>query len=176
VSGVRPERPVEIRVYDRRWSRRFEYLAAGVLAHLSVDGLRAEHVGSTAVPGLAAKPIIDLDVVGATAGRLRGVIRGLAALGYEHQGDLGIRGREAFRARSGEPEHHLYVVLEGADELTRHLAFRDALRADTLLRDRYADLKRALAARHRYDRNAYTDAKSVFIEAVLQAAGPSPAA
>src|ERR1700753_9922 len=98
-----PEQPIEIRDYDLSWPRLFEALAAGVLAGLGADALEVEHVGSTAVPVLAAKPIIDMDVVIATPGALPRVVAGLAALGYVQEGDLGIPGREAFRARPGEP-------------------------------------------------------------------------
>jgi GrpB-like predicted nucleotidyltransferase (UPF0157 family) len=121
------------------------------------------------VPGLAAKPIIDLDVVLVAPMDVPEAIRGLAGLGYVHEGDLGIPGREAFHWPSGEARHHLYLVLEGAAELRRHLAFRDALRADPALRDAYAALKRSLAAQYPHDRNAYTVGKSAFVEAVLKA-------
>jgi GrpB-like predicted nucleotidyltransferase (UPF0157 family) len=129
--------------------------------------LRAEHVGSTAVAGLAAKPIIDLDVVVASRDDLPEVIRRLGDLGYMHQGDLGIPGREAFRGGPSEPCHHLYAVFEGAAELTRHLRFRDVLRSDRVLRDRYAELKRSLVGVHRNNRAAYSQAKHAFIEGVL---------
>jgi GrpB-like predicted nucleotidyltransferase (UPF0157 family) len=130
---------------------------------------RVEHIGSTAVPNLAAKPIIDLDVVLASEKDLPEAIRLLAGLGYVHEGDLGIGGREAFRWPEGEARHHLYVLLEGAEELTRHVAFRDALRADGALRDSYARIKRVLALRFPGDRESYTAAKSDFITAALKA-------
>ena len=158
---------MEIRDYDPAWPRRFTDLAARILSTVSGRALRAEHVGSTAVTGLAGKPVIDIDVVVARQDDVPEVIQRLATLGYVHEGDLGIPGREAFRGTPGEPRHHLYVVVAGSNELTRHLMFRDALRADTALRDRYADLKRSVAAQHRNDRAAYTQAKSSFIEAVL---------
>jgi GrpB-like predicted nucleotidyltransferase (UPF0157 family) len=163
--------PIEIRDYDCAWPRLFQELAARVLTALGSSALRAEHVGSTAVTGLAARPIIDLDVVVAAQGDLPEVIRRLGTLGYVHQGDLGIPGREAFRGTSAEPRHHLYACVEGAAELTRHLRFRDALRTDSDLRDRYAELKRSLAALHGNDRSAYTNAKHAFIEGVLAQAG-----
>jgi GrpB-like predicted nucleotidyltransferase (UPF0157 family) len=163
----RDARPVEIRDYDPTWPLRFTELAARILTGIGGSALRAEHVGSTAVTGLAGKPVIDIDVVVATRGDIPEVIRRLGTLGYVHEGDLGIPGREAFRGMPGEPRHHLYVVVEGSHELTRHLRFRDALRADPAVRDRYADLKRSAAARHGNDRAAYAQAKSAFIEAVL---------
>ena len=113
--------------------------------------LSAEHVGSTSVPGLAAKPIVDLDVVIATTA----VIQRLAGLGYLHQGDRDVPGRESFGApdrdirRDGTgrtwPVHHLNVCAQNAVELQRHLAFRDYLRAHPDPSARYAALKRHLA-------------------------------
>ncbi len=86
-----------------------------------------------------------------------------------YEGDLGIMGREAFTSPAGEATHHLYVLSTEADELRRHVAFRDALRTDPALRDTYAALKRSLAKQHRHDRAAYTAGKSAFIMGVLQA-------
>jgi GrpB-like predicted nucleotidyltransferase (UPF0157 family) len=130
-----------------------------------------EHVGSTAVPGLAAKPIIDLDVVIADRSDLPMVIERLRPLGYLHEGDLGVPGREAFTTPVGAPAHHLYVCAIGTPALGRHLALRDVLRADPSTAHAYGDLKRTLAARLGDDRAGYTEAKSIFIEQVL-AAGP----
>src|SRR5262245_51865013 len=88
-----------------------------------------EHVGSTAVPGLAAKPIIDMDVVIRSRSDLPAVITRLATLGYQHQGDLGIPDREAFRPPPGLPPHHLYVCLAGCAALRNHITLRDHLRS-----------------------------------------------
>jgi GrpB-like predicted nucleotidyltransferase (UPF0157 family) len=155
--------PVSIQDYDPAWPDAFSKLAARVKAALGSLAVAVEHIGSTAVPGLAAKPIIDLDVVLASSTDLPEAIRLLTTIGYVNEGDLGIAGREAFHSPAGEPSHHLYVLIEGAKELRRHLAFRDALRADNALRDKYAALKRGLAEAHTRDRNGYTEAKSAFI-------------
>src|SRR5947207_8528654 len=160
------ESPLLIREYDPTWPDCFAVLAARVQTALGNLVLRIEHIGSTAVPGLAAKPVVDLDVVVSRADAPE-VIRRLAGLGYVHEGDLGMTGREAFGCPSGETRHHLYVVAEAADELRRHVAFRDALRADPALRERYAALKRSLTAQHPLDRKAYTEGKSAFIAAAL---------
>jgi GrpB-like predicted nucleotidyltransferase (UPF0157 family) len=164
---TRGQYPTVIREYDLTWPDRFAALAARVQAVLGDVMLRAEHVGSTAVPGLAAKPIIDLDVVVARV-NFPEATRRLGKLGYIHEGDLGITGREAFRWPPDCERHHLYVVAEEAAELRRHLAFRDALRADAVLRDRYAALKRSLVTQHPYDMKAYTEGKTAFIMATLE--------
>jgi GrpB-like predicted nucleotidyltransferase (UPF0157 family)/8-oxo-dGTP pyrophosphatase MutT (NUDIX family) len=158
-----------IRDYDRAWPDHFAKLAARV--KMALGGLVSwvEHIGSTAVPGLASKPIIDLDVVLASQADLPEAIRRLAILGYVHEGDLGITGREAFRCPSGEAQHHLYVLAPEAAELRRHVVFRDALRADPALRDTYAALKRSLAEKHAQDRASYNSAKSAFVLATIGA-------
>jgi GrpB-like predicted nucleotidyltransferase (UPF0157 family) len=161
--------PVAICDYNPAWANQFADLSARIVASLQSIVLRTEHVGSTAVPGLAAKPIVDMDVVLPSSVDLPRAIRLLADLGYVHEGDLGVSGREAFRCPSGEARHHLYVLIEGAAELRRHIAFRDALRADAVLRDEYAQLRRLLAAQYPGDREAYTQGKSTFIEAVIGA-------
>jgi GrpB-like predicted nucleotidyltransferase (UPF0157 family) len=152
--------------YDPAWPGLFADLSAKIAAALQSIALRIEHVGSTAVLGLAAKPIIDLDVVLASSVDLPKAIHLLAALGYVHEGDLGVKGREAFRWPSGEARHHVYVLIEGAAELRRHVAFRDALRANAVLRDEYATLKSSLGTQSG-DRDAYTKGKSAFIRATI---------
>jgi GrpB-like predicted nucleotidyltransferase (UPF0157 family) len=137
-----------------------------------------EHVGSTAVPGLSAKPIIDFDVVIESAERLPEVVPILATLGYTHQGDLGIPSREAFDCQGSDvprdgfgrmwQEHHLYVCSADSRELRRHLAFRDFLRANADQFSAYASLKRQLAQRFRDDRDAYCRGKTDFIEKMLE--------
>ena len=117
--------------------------------------------------------ILANPVVIADRADLPAVIRRLRPLGYRHEGDLGVPGREAFTAPAGEPPHHLYVCAVGAAALDRHLAFRDALRADPAAADAYGDLKRTLAARLRHDRAAYIEAKGAFVERVLAAAVPA---
>lgn len=161
--------PSAICDYSPAWASQFADLSVRVVNSLQKIVLRIEHVGSTAVPGLAAKPIIDMDVVLASSADLPQAIRLLADLGYVHEGDLGVNGREAFRCPSGEAPHHLYVLMEGAAELRRHVAFRDALRADAALRDEYVQLKKDLAVQYPGDRGAYTQGKSTFIKAVIRA-------
>jgi GrpB-like predicted nucleotidyltransferase (UPF0157 family) len=158
---------VLIQDYDPAWPDAFSRLAARIKAALGGLAVAVEHIGSTAVPGLAAKPIIDLDVALSSPADLPETIRLLATIGYAHEGDLGIVGREAFRPPPGEPRHHLYVLIAGANELQRHLAFRDALRANSGLRNEYAALKRSLAKAYKDDRSAYTEAKSAFITSVV---------
>jgi GrpB-like predicted nucleotidyltransferase (UPF0157 family) len=162
--------PVEVTAYDPRWPWVFAGLRDQVATTLGPLAQRIEHVGSTAVPGLAAKPIIDLDVVIAAPGDLPEVVTRLATLGYRHEGDLGIKGRDAFASPAAAPAHHLYVCPADSRELARHLAFRDYLRSRPEQARAYAELKRSLAARFRSDRDAYARGKTAFIKEALTAA------
>ncbi len=166
--------PVVIVDHDPAWAEAFRSLSARIRQALRELPVEVEHVGSTAVPDLAAKPIIDIDVVVPTVVDLAEVIRRLQALGYVHEGDLGITGREAFRAPWGDPKHHLYLCASDSPALWEHRSFRDRLRADPSLARRYADLKRRLAVEHGTDRTAYTESKSAFIREVLDAAAGEP--
>jgi GrpB-like predicted nucleotidyltransferase (UPF0157 family) len=168
---------IEIVPYDPRWPGEFARLRDSLLGALAGLGVSVEHVGSTAVPGLIAKPILDVDIVVHGATTFDEVRSELEAVGYLHRGDQGIPGREAFRQREDDgprqlgggrwPRHHLYVCREDSLELSRHVAFRDALRSDPALAERYAELKRALARRVGGDRDQYSEGKSEFVESVL---------
>jgi GrpB-like predicted nucleotidyltransferase (UPF0157 family) len=162
--------PVVVVEYDARWPATFEALRSRVAGVLGDLAAAIEHIGSTAVPGMAAKPIIDMDVLLKSGSDLPQVIQRLDALGYVHRGDLGIAGREAFAAPPDAPTHHLYVCPPESQEYRRHLALRDYLRAHDADAAAYSELKRSLAARFRDDRAAYCEAKQEFIERLLQQA------
>lgn len=132
--------------YDPSWPDMFEALRRAVWAAVHDVALSVEHVGSTAIPGLAAKPVIDIDVVVASHDKVPETIARLGALGYVHQGNLGIKDREAFRSPEGLPAHHLYVCWAGSDALANHLALRDFLRRDPLAAAEYGRIKKQLAA------------------------------
>jgi GrpB-like predicted nucleotidyltransferase (UPF0157 family) len=160
---------IEVVDYDPRWPRVFEELSALIWPAVSDVALSIEHVGSTSVPGLAAKPIVDLDVVVDATG-VRAAIERLATIGYEHQGDLGVPEREAFR-QICSVRHNLYVCVAGSRHLRNHLTLRDRLRADPEAAREYGALKRELAARYPDDIDAYVAGKSELILRILETAG-----
>jgi GrpB-like predicted nucleotidyltransferase (UPF0157 family) len=154
----------------------FQSEAARILDAVAAAGLpelTLEHVGSTAVPGLAAKPILDIaagytgDIAYST------YIAVLASLGYLYRGDGGVPGREFFR-RGELRSHHLHLVERHGTHWVHYLRFRNALRADPVVRDAYATLKHDLAVRYPRDREAYTVGKADFVERVLQQTGTNP--
>ena len=160
--------PVTIEDYDPRWPRLFEVLRSRIAAVLNGLAISIVHVGSTAVPGLAAKPIIDIDVLIRSSADLPVVIRKLADLGYKHRGDMGVSGREAFRSKPNIAQHHLYVCSSDSREYERHITFRNYLRTHTADAAAYGLLKRELASKFRNDRERYNQAKSEFVQRILQ--------
>jgi len=162
---------VRLVAYDPRWPALYLRERARLQQHLGP--LPLEHVGSTSVPGLDAKPILDLMAgVESDAARTQ-MIEPLRRAGYTHGDSDVIAGRLYFRRddEAGLRTHQLSVCAFGGRFWTEHLAFRDALRADAALAIRYLQLKRELAQRFPSDRIAYSEAKSGFVTAVLRARG-----
>lgn len=153
--------------YDPSWPETFQRLRDQIASALGDLAVRIEHVGSTAVPGLAAKPIVDMDVVVASRAEVPAAIERLAPLGYLHQGDMGIAGREAFLAPWDAPRHHLYLCASDNVQLQLHLQLRNYLRTHPAAAQEYAALKRTLAERYEHDREAYTEAKTAMVEDLL---------
>ena len=173
-------RIIHIAEYTPDWAEAFTDLSHALKSALGELTLGVEHVGSTSVPGLGAKPIIDIDVIIDSPITLPSVIDVLGSLGYHHEGDLGVPGRDAFgredytapRDGSGRewPSHHLYVCAKDSKELRRHLAFRDHLRQnpDSVLL--YEKLKRELADRFPCDIDSYILGKRDFIDGIISSA------
>src|SRR5579864_1738490 len=155
--------PVIVLDYDSNWPALFQSLRKRVADALGDMAAAIEHVGSTAVPDLAAKPIIDINVLLTSEPMLPTAIERLARLRYVHRGNLGIPEREAFFAPVNDPPHHLYVCPPSSAEFRRHVAFRDYLRAHPKDAEIYGDLKKALAVRYREDRSGYNTAKTEFV-------------
>jgi len=171
--GTAKTKRVEVMPYDPAWPLRFEEVREHLLGILSNQDLRVEHVGSTSVPGLAAKPVLDVDIALENAADFVEVKALLEANGYHHMGDLGIIGRQAFKYQD-KPQlmrHNLYVLSEGADELKRHLTFRDWLRSHPDDREAYAQVKMAAAQQFPNDIDAYIDAKSDVILEIYMRCG-----
>ena len=162
--------PVEVVDWTPRWAEQFDEVAAVLRDALSqVPSARVEHVGSTSVPGLAAKPVLDIDVV-VDAPHVPAAVRALESAGHVHRGDLGVTGREAFRA-PGPPPRNVYVCTAGTANVRNHLAVREVLRSREDLREAYATVKRALAADPDMDIDTYVAGKTAVLQQVLEASG-----
>lgn len=148
------------------WSALFAAEAERLRVALHRYGAAVEHCGSTSVPGVPAKPILDILVGLAEPIDIESVSRALRPLGYEHAPWAGVPGHEVF-GKGERRTHLLHVVPLNGSAWRRMVAFRDALREDEVLTREYAALKRDLAARYPRSRSAYTAGKSRFVEAVI---------
>lgn len=162
---------VEVAAYDPEWPRTFERIRAYVWPAVQHAALSLEHVGSTSVPGLRAKPVIDACIVVASRRDIPHVVKALTKIGYVHRGDLGVPEREAFKHPASLPKHHLYATRRGSLSLKNHLGLRDYLRAQPEAATQYGDLKEALAKRFPDDIDSYIAGKTEFIIGILRRTG-----
>ena len=155
--------------YDARWPALFAAEQQRIRDACGRLALRLEHIGGTSIPGMCAKPVLDI-----AAGRPRDTstpecVAALERAGYEHRGERGVPGRQFFCR--GEPRaYHLHLVEEGGPLWRDYVRFRDYLRADAHAARQFADIKRVLAARFPRDREAYMSAKASHVEQVLRLA------
>jgi GrpB-like predicted nucleotidyltransferase (UPF0157 family) len=163
-----------VSAYDPGWPLEFERLRDRALSVVGDLAVAVEHVGSTAVPGLAAKPIIDLDVVVATADDVAPALDRLADVGYPSAGRSGVvsavEGLAAPRWPPGEARHHLYVVVAGSRAHRERVAFRDHLRTHQDTARRYGQLKAQAARRCAGDWERYTRLKHELVQSILRTA------
>jgi GrpB-like predicted nucleotidyltransferase (UPF0157 family) len=162
---------VELKPYDPEWPRTFEQIRAVVWPAVQHAAMALEHVGSTSVPGLRAKPVIDACIVVASPRDIPHVVKALNKVGYVHRGELGVPGREAFRPPPSLPTHHLYASHRGSLSVKNHLGLRDYLRAHPQAAREYGDLKATLAAKFPDDIDAYIAGKTEFILGILRIVG-----
>jgi len=168
--------------YSPQWNLQFEQLSSLFADRLGRLAIAIEHVGSTAVPGLCAKPVIDIDIVVDTVSEVTEIIPILAGLGYEYLGVVAIPDRFVFRPPSRTipndgsgrswQKHHLYCCIQGSVALANHLILRDALRKDGNLVNAYAALKNSLA-NTATNMDEYVLGKTAFITEILGAHGMS---
>ena len=158
--------------YDPHWPWSFAIIHRTLQAALAdVPVIAIEHVGSTSVPGLAAKPIIDIDIVVDRA-HADAASHALVAEGYTPLGDLGVPDRYAFRAPEGSLRQNTYVTIDGCLSLRNHLGLREVLRNDPALRDEYSATKKRLAEQTD-DIDVYLDGKTEVVRRILLRAGLS---
>lgn len=152
--------------YDPTWPTQFETERTRIAAALGDLALEIHHIGSTAIPGMDAKPIIDTMMTVRHLDDAIDCIAPLQALGYAFIDYPQNTDRRFFR--KGKPRtHHLHIVEAGSQSLIDHLAFRDALRTDADLRREYQELKRALRTKYKHDRATYSESKGAFVQKVL---------
>jgi GrpB-like predicted nucleotidyltransferase (UPF0157 family) len=158
---------VEVIPHQASWAAAFAAEAAQIRAALNPLKVRLHHIGSTAIIGIHAKPIIDMLLEASDLGALNAQACALTSLGFEALGEFGIPGRSYFRKNNADRvrTHHLHAFAQGSEHARRHLAFRDYLNAHPLAAQNYSDLKIKLAQAHPQDMNAYMDGKDAFVKA-----------
>lgn len=159
---------VEVVPHDPRWRDAFEAEAGRVADALGETVVAVHHVGSTSIPGIYAKPIVDMLVEVRDVGEVDGRSQAMESLGYEVMGEYGIPGRRYFRKddREGSRTHHVHAFEAGSAEAERHLAFRDYMIAHPEDAQRYSELKRRLADEHPQNIDGYMDGKDGFIKEI----------
>lgn len=175
---VPKEGPVEIFAYDLEWPIIFEEEKAKILNAIGSKVVAIEHVGSTAVAGLGAKPIVDIMVGIRCLSDVKDCVEPLKSVGYEYipEHEASTPERRYFRKGPSDVPNqhfHLHMVEYNSDFWKRHLLFRDYLRVHPDTVSEYYMLKKRLAAKHGSDRDAYTEAKTLFIESVVSKASRS---
>jgi GrpB-like predicted nucleotidyltransferase (UPF0157 family) len=168
-GGTRPQ-PIEVVACDPAWPGRFAELGRELRAGLGAIALRIDHIGSTSVPGLAAKPIIDIQVSVAEFEPLAAYRLPLEQLGYVYRAGNPERTKRYFREPPGHPRTHVHVRRAGSFSEQWALLFRDYLRAHPEAAAEYEAVKRRLAVRYRDDRRGYTAAKEPFSWAIIRRA------
>ena len=166
-------RKVIVQPYDKAWKTAFEHIKNEIQQVLGDLIIGIEHVGSTSVEGLSAKPCIDLDVIIKDYSVFKAVVDKLESMGYIHEGNLGIADREAFRY-TDKPHllaHHLYVCPQHSQELHRHIAFRDFLRNNPEAAKKYGDVKETAARLFPEDIDGYMEYKSHCIAELYEMCG-----
>ena len=159
--------------YDKAWKSAFEAIKQEIESAIGDLILGIEHVGSTSVEGMSAKPCIDIDVIIKDYSVFDKVIGKLESIGYTHEGDLGIKDREAFKY-TNKPhlmKHHLYVCPQFSEELHRHITFRNFLRDNTDAVKKYSQVKETAAKLFPNDIDKYIEYKSPCIEELYALCG-----
>jgi GrpB-like predicted nucleotidyltransferase (UPF0157 family) len=164
---------IELHEYDPSWPARFAQERDRLVALFPDTFIGVEHIGSTAIPGLPAKPVIDILAGVASMGVAESLADPLCQSGYTTSAEFNasLLDRKWFmRWHDGHRTHHLHVVVHGSSVWQDHIRFRNVLRAQPDAARRYAQLKSQLSAKHALDREAYTEAKAEFVRSVLQGA------
>lgn len=164
-----------IQEYDPNWKTQFRTIKTIIQNVIGKNIINIEHIGSTAVQGLAAKPIIDMDIVYENVSYFPAIKQGLETLGYYHNGNQGIPEREVFKRKTPHPNHpeldnishHLYACIQSSTELQRHLLFRNFLIKNKWAKTAYQNIKYDIADEANQDRKVYAVLKEAKAKAFI---------
>ena len=157
-------RIIEVVEHNDAWLRQFEIEKQLIISRLPINKIWVHHIGSTAVSGLAAKPIIDILIEVEEIENLDEYNEIFESIGYECKGEFGISGRRYFQKGGNQRSHHIHAFHKDSDNTMRHLAFRDYLIAHPLVAKEYAALKRNIARNCNNDNSIYCDGKNEFVK------------
>ena len=162
---------VKLSKYNPKWKTLFEEESALIFSAAENFIIDIQHIGSTAIPDVVAKPIIDILAAIDSLSNISKIIEPLKKIDYIHRGEQGIPGRHLFvKGGEGFRTHHLHVVVKNHQEWTKHILFRDYLRANPKEADKYSRLKQVLLKKFEFEREKYTTGKSEFIEKIIKKA------
>lgn len=159
-------RKIEVYSYDEKWKQMFKEEAAKLQIIFGNEIVDIHHIGSTSVPGLKAKPIIDIMPVVRDINSVDNYNISMQEIGYEPKGENGIPKRRYFQKGGENRTHHVHIYQTGSYEIKRHLAFRDYLRLHTDDMKKYADLKEELAQKFPYDIESYINGKNCLVKEI----------
>lgn len=165
------KRIVEVVPHDPNWSRQYKEEAERITNILDKEIAAIHHIGSTAIPNISAKPIIDILIEVTSIERIDSYNLLMESIGYIPKGEYGIIGRRFFTKGENPRTHHLHIFEAGNLEIERHLNFRDYMIAHQLEAEEYSQLKAQLAEKYRYDIDAYIAGKDSFIKSIDKKAG-----
>jgi GrpB-like predicted nucleotidyltransferase (UPF0157 family) len=159
---------VRVQAYNPEWAQAFEREAELLRVLVGAEFIAAHHIGSTSIPTIVAKPIVDILLEVHSIARLDLLAESMRGHGYQAMGEYGLPGRRYFRkhTHAGVRSHHVHAYEAGNPEIHRHLAFRDFLLAHPAIAAEYSALKQQLALAHPNDMAAYVDGKDPFIRCV----------
>ena len=163
-QNIPEQRDVELVPHNPEWTQLADEEAQLILEHISVPIIGVYHIGSTSIPGIKAKPILDFVIEVKNLDEIIQSIESFEELGYCSKGEYGIPGRQFFtKDTHGERSHHLHIFQKGHPDIERHLVFRDFLRSNPEAAREYELIKEKLAKRFPKQSSDYTEAKSDFI-------------
>ncbi|KHE69042.1 glutamate-rich protein GrpB [Halobacillus sp. BBL2006] len=159
-------RRVEVRPYTESWVAEFIKEADKLVNIFGEEMIQVHHIGSTAIEGLPAKPIIDLMPVVKSIHRVEDFHEEMEGVGYLAKGENGIPGRRYFEKGGDDRTHHVHMFEEGDEQIERHLAFRDYVRAHPEVKKEYGNVKEKLAQRFPYDIASYIEGKADLVSSI----------
>jgi len=159
-------REIKLVKFDDNWKIYFQNEKELIEEFLSSEIINIHHIGSTAIPGILSKPIIDILVEVNSFNKIDEYTSNFCLLGYEEKGEFGIQRRHFFQKGNGNRTHHVHIFEKNDIEILKHIKFRDHLLNSKVKAFEYEALKIKLATKHRFDPDGYSDGKSIFIQSI----------